>query len=469
MTSTASIFNFFEESARRAGSLPTSNRGPLAIVRMRSYALLLAIDAAAIASGFLLANLVRFGSTLATPGLTYLAAFMPVFLALAFSQAAYSVEVLKTPRLGQGRALKALALTAGALLLGLFYAKTSAVMSRAVFGVGVFAAAALLVSGRYAFGRYLGARHKWTFQSDVFLVDHAPVGRLRHKNVIYAESAGLNPYRNTPDMAHRLGALLNDFDRVVLNCEPKRRSAWVKRLRGLGVDVEVLTPEMDSLGALALRGTEDGAAVLVAAGPLGFRDRIIKRSLDLAVASAMLLAVAPLMLLIALSVKVTSPGPMLFKQMRIGRGNIPFWVLKFRTMRVDAYDHAGSQSASKGDSRLTPVGAFLRRTSLDELPQLLNVLKGDMSIVGPRPHAVGSTAEDNLFWDIDERYWERGAVKPGITGLAQVRGHRGATSKTKDLTDRVLSDLEYLANWSLSKDIVIMARTARVLVHPNAF
>jgi lipopolysaccharide/colanic/teichoic acid biosynthesis glycosyltransferase len=118
---------------------------------------------------------------------------------------------------------------------------------------------------------------------------------------------------------------------------------------------------------------------------------------------------------------------------------------------------------------VTTVGAVLRHTSLDELPQLLNVLKGEMSIVGPRPHAVGSTAENDFFWNIDDRYWQRGAVKPGITGLAQIRGFRGATGTRKDLTDRVQADLEYLADWSIWKDIAIILRTIRVVVHPNAF
>jgi lipopolysaccharide/colanic/teichoic acid biosynthesis glycosyltransferase len=118
---------------------------------------------------------------------------------------------------------------------------------------------------------------------------------------------------------------------------------------------------------------------------------------------------------------------------------------------------------------VTSVGAVLRHSSLDELPQLLNVLKGDMSIVGPRPHAVGSTAENDFFWNVDDRYWQRGAVKPGITGLAQVRGFRGATDTRKDLSDRVQSDLEYLADWSVWKDVAIIIRTIRVLAHPNAF
>ena len=118
---------------------------------------------------------------------------------------------------------------------------------------------------------------------------------------------------------------------------------------------------------------------------------------------------------------------------------------------------------------MTRVGRFIRSTSMDELPQILNVLKGDMSIVGPRPHPLGCRAEDQLFWTIDERYFDRHAIKPGMTGLAQVRGFRGATNKLSDVTDRIRADLEYLEGWHLGRDIAIIARTVGVLVHPNAF
>jgi lipopolysaccharide/colanic/teichoic acid biosynthesis glycosyltransferase len=266
-----------------------------------------------------------------------------------------------------------------------------------------------------------------------------------------------------------VGRLLHGYDRVVLNSSPQRRLQWVKYLKGIGIDVEVLTPELEQLGALSMRRSPNGAAVLVAAGPMGLRDRFLKRTLDLFVGFGLLLFFAPLMLAVALAIKLTSPGPVLFKQSRIGRSNRPFDLFKFRSMRTEVCDPAGVVSALRQDARLTPIGAFLRRTSIDELPQLFNVLRGDMSIVGPRPHAPGSTAENDLFWEIDERYWHRGAVKPGITGLAQVRGFRGATSTRKELTDRVQADLEYLADWSLSKDLLIICRTARVIVHPNAF
>jgi lipopolysaccharide/colanic/teichoic acid biosynthesis glycosyltransferase len=142
---------------------------------------------------------------------------------------------------------------------------------------------------------------------------------------------------------------------------------------------------------------------------------------------------------------------------------------KFRSVRHADIDADGHESIGRGDARLTAVGRFIRRTSIDELPQLWNVLKGDMSLVGPRPHAIGSQAGDKLFWQVDERYWQRHALKPGLTGLAQIRGLRGPTQIEADLVARLDADLEYLDHWSLWRDIRILLATLRVVIHNRAF
>jgi lipopolysaccharide/colanic/teichoic acid biosynthesis glycosyltransferase len=123
----------------------------------------------------------------------------------------------------------------------------------------------------------------------------------------------------------------------------------------------------------------------------------------------------------------------------------------------------------RNDVRLTRIGAFIRRTSLDELPQLFNVLLGDMSLVGPRPHAPAALAGEKFYWEVDQKYWHRHIAKPGITGLAQVRGFRGNTFEEADLQSRLDSDLEYVAHWSLARDVEILLATLRVLVHDKAF
>ena len=194
-----------------------------------------------------------------------------------------------------------------------------------------------------------------------------------------------------------------------------------------------------------------------------------KRGFDVVAAIAGLIALSPLLLFIAVWIKLEDGGPVLFVQRRLGQGNQFFDMLKFRSMREEKNDHNGDRSTARDDDRITREGAFIRRTSIDELPQLMNVLRGDMSIVGPRPHALGSRANNKFFWEVDGQYWQRHCLKPGLTGLAQVRGHRGATEQEKDLTDRLQSDLEYISGWSLRRDLEIIFRTVRVLSHENAY
>jgi polysaccharide biosynthesis protein PslA len=196
---------------------------------------------------------------------------------------------------------------------------------------------------------------------------------------------------------------------------------------------------------------------------------VLKRLFDLTIAIGALIALSPLLVVMAVLIKLEDGGPVLFKQRRLGRGNQFFEMYKFRSMRAEKLDANGDRSTARDDDRITRIGAFMRRTSIDELPQLLNVVKGDMSIVGPRPHAIGSRANNKYFWEVDGQYWRRHCLKPGLTGLAQVRGHRGATEQEKDLTDRLQSDLEYIANWSLQRDLMIVLRTAMVLRHDNAY
>jgi putative colanic acid biosysnthesis UDP-glucose lipid carrier transferase len=168
--------------------------------------------------------------------------------------------------------------------------------------------------------------------------------------------------------------------------------------------------------------------------------------------------VSPLLAVIALRVKLGSPGPVIFKQRRNGLDGSEIWVYKFRSMLTQDNGTVVAQ-ATKGDARVTPFGAFLRRTSLDELPQFFNVLQGHMSIVGPRPHAV---AHNEMYRELIRAYMVRHKVKPGITGWAQVNGLRGETETIDKMKARVELDLEYLRNWSLGLDLQIIVRTVRV-------
>jgi exopolysaccharide biosynthesis polyprenyl glycosylphosphotransferase len=187
---------------------------------------------------------------------------------------------------------------------------------------------------------------------------------------------------------------------------------------------------------------------------------LAKRGMDVALGGAALIALSPLLALAALAIRLESPGPVLFRQWRFGLGSRPILVFKFRTMRTDLCDATGAQRTTAADPRVTRVGRFLRRTSIDELPQLINVLRGDMSLVGPRPHPLHMRIGGAYYFEAVERYRARHMVKPGITGWAQVNGSRGEVDTLEKARTRVALDLWYMGNWSFGLDLRILLRTA---------
>jgi putative colanic acid biosysnthesis UDP-glucose lipid carrier transferase len=194
--------------------------------------------------------------------------------------------------------------------------------------------------------------------------------------------------------------------------------------------------------------------------PFTGTNQLIKRISDIVLASIILVLISPILLILAIGVKLSSPGPVIFKQRRNGLDGEEIIVYKFRSMRTQDNGPVVKQ-ATKGDPRITPFGAFIRRTSLDELPQFINVLQGRMSIVGPRPHAV---AHNEQYRELIKAYMVRHKVKPGITGWAQVNGLRGETDTIDKMKARVEYDLEYLRNWSLALDLQIILRTVRLVI-----
>jgi lipopolysaccharide/colanic/teichoic acid biosynthesis glycosyltransferase len=196
----------------------------------------------------------------------------------------------------------------------------------------------------------------------------------------------------------------------------------------------------------------------------------VKRVFDVVFALLGLIVLGIPMLVVAAIIRLETPGPALFRQRRIGFANVGFEMWKFRTMRQQTARPAGLVQATRHDTRVTRFGAILRRTSFDEMPQLFNVLRGDMSLVGPRPHAPGTCAGGTPFELVTPHYPARHRVRPGLTGLAQVRGWRGETESEEKLLRRLECDLEYIATWSLWQDAVILVRTvAPVLAMHNAY
>jgi Undecaprenyl-phosphate glucose phosphotransferase len=194
--------------------------------------------------------------------------------------------------------------------------------------------------------------------------------------------------------------------------------------------------------------------------PLNIFELLIKRTIDILLAGIALIGLIPILALVAIAIKLETPGPIIFRQTRHGFNGKPFQILKFRTMTV-LEDGASVNQAQRIDKRVTLVGKWLRRTSIDELPQLINVLKGEMSIVGPRPHAA---AHDNHFDELIANYAFRQRMKPGITGCAQVNGSRGETPTVEAMQRRVEYDVWYIDNWSVGLDLAIMFRTVIEIV-----
>ena len=198
--------------------------------------------------------------------------------------------------------------------------------------------------------------------------------------------------------------------------------------------------------------------------PMTDWDRIAKWAFDKVVGGLALVLLAPLMAAVAVAIKLDSPGPVFFRQKRYGFNNELIEVFKFRSMYVDKCDTTASRLVTKDDPRVTAVGRFIRKTSLDELPQLINVLTGDLSLVGPRPHALHAKAANELYHQVVEGYCARHKVKPGITGWAQINGWRGETDTREKILKRVEHDLYYIENWSVFFDIYILFKTPFALL-----
>lgn len=243
-------------------------------------------------------------------------------------------------------------------------------------------------------------------------------------------------------------------------------------LKALDIEISLCPPLIGTDCPAGLASQFAGLAlILLVPRPLRHWGTILKMIEDKLLGGLLLVAVLPLLVVIAIAVRMDSEGPVLFRQKRHGWNNTEFEVLKFRTMKWAGVDGGtGTKQTQRNDPRVTRVGAFLRRSSLDELPQLVNVMVGDMSLVGPRPHPVVMRTEDRLGSEIAAEYAHRHRVKPGITGWAQVNGYRGATSTADQVRKRIEHDIYYIEHWSIFLDLKILLLTPfSLMFDDNAF
>jgi len=426
-------------------------------------------DVSSILVGFLAASLIYLGKIEIDHVGNMIAICIPLFLLFSLNNNAHNTPEVKSLWSGIASAAAALLLAGASLLLFVFFLKIGAEFSRVVFFLGVTLSLSAVVAMRTITRAFLNKKLSEGMYSILYVFDGVKVDRGLGAGAIDARAAGLHPDLSSAVAVNRLGKLAEDMDRVVVYCAPQARDAWAMALKTLDVRCEIVIPELDVFGALNISMRSGHTSLLLNSGRLPWNQKIIKRMFDLLISFAVLPFLLLFFLLVGLCILLDSRGPVYFRQERVGLGNRSFMIWKFRTMRAEESDPLGIRSTSRDDDRITRVGKVLRRTSIDELPQIFNVISGNMSLVGPRPHALGSRAENALFWDIDQRYWQRHVVKPGLTGLAQIRGFRGATERKIDLTMRLQSDLEYASHWSLINDIRILIGTIAVLLHKNAF
>lgn len=438
-------------------------------MRLRLYLFWIVTDTALLLFCFELAGVLYLGRFPSEMGLLQAQLLLPLYLTLALYSGVYSIAALQRPRDALVKLSVALIAASALLIFITFYTKSTATFSRAVFSFGFLGSLATMAAVRVAtisfIRRKLGGR-----VINTVLID-AGGARTDIPGATRIDAAALNlvPSAADPHSLDLLGRFIANADRVVVSCPRDNRMTWAAALRGAGVNGEIVSDSLGELRPVGLRSHGNCISLVVSVGPLGLRARVMKRTFDTVLALALLTALSPLLLVCALVIKLGDGGPIFFVQQRMGRGNRLFSMFKFRSMRHETTDREGHRSASRDDDRVTPWGRFMRRTSIDELPQLLNILRGEMSFVGPRPHALGSQAGSKLFWEVDSRYFQRHALKPGLTGLAQVKGLRGATEVERDLTDRLQADLDYIAHWSLLNDFKIVVSTLKVLVHDRAF
>jgi len=353
------------------------------------------------------------------------------------------------------------------------------------------AAPALAISGRMALRALARMLRSRGFNSRRFaIVGVNELGFRLARSIEHSPEMGLKligfyddrPQRRLPAIPADVGHCVGQIDQLVqqtrqreVDCIyitfPMRAEARIRGiLRKLGDTTAsvYIVPDFFVFEMLHSRWTSIGGLPVVSVfeTPLYGIDGLLKRGLDLALASLLTVLLAPLLAAVALAVKLTSPGPVFFRQRRYGLDGREIRVWKFRSMRV-CEDGAAVAQATRNDSRVTPIGAFLRRTSLDELPQLFNVLDGSMSLVGPRPHA---NTHNEAYRKLIQGYMLRHKVRPGITGLAQVNGLRGETDTLEKMQRRVACDHQYIREWSLWLDLKILVKTLFVVLsRQNAY
>lgn len=367
-----------KKADRRRITLPLAPR--LEQRRLQFYLALLLLDGFAVIGGLCTASWLYLGNFADESSLLHGQVLVPIYWTVALSIQVYSLEALRNLQFARTRAALSLFGAESALLFVGFATKSTDNFSRVSGLLGLLFGLLLLLWVRSLIRPVIKAGCGESGINVLLIDDGGPALRVKHAYHIDAREHHLAPDLSDPHMMDRLGLYMMNMDRVMVTCPQDRRAAWALVFKSANVSGEILDPDVKALGVLGARREKDYGALIVANGPLGLRSRALKRALDTMLAGSAIIALAPLLLLVAALIKLEDGGPVFFVQKRTGRGNRFFPIYKFRSMRVEKLDSAGNRSASKNDDRVTRIGRVIRKTSIDELPQLINVLRGQMSI-----------------------------------------------------------------------------------------
>jgi polysaccharide biosynthesis protein PslA len=423
------------------------------------------IDVVAIACAVITAGMLRFGSAEPSQATALILLLAPPYALACIAIGAYNLTLLTDAFAAAVRAIEALLIAIGCAAFAYFAIKPEGEGSRLEVVIALALVAIYIALSRSLGATLLRKVRPLIEPRVIILQDHSSTSSQFYPTVHL-------PLPDLSNMAslEKLFRAVGSVDRVVLRIsDPTEREHWARVAQCLSLDAEIVEPTLRNIVPIGTGNWDGAPTLLISRRPLDLHERLIKRAFDLGLLLVLSPVLVPVIGTLMLVVKLDSPGPALFVQDRLGRRNVPYRCFKLRTMRHEQADSSGVQSTAKRDARVTRAGRILRKLSLDELPQIINVLRGEMSFVGPRPHALGSTAAGSLFWEITPDYWTRHSMKPGITGLAQVRGLRGATQTRADLEKRVAADLEYINKWSIWMDVRVLLSTVFVVIHRNAY
>ena len=409
------------------------------------------------------------------------------FVGLAQTLRAYRYERLADLSYIARRALAALGIMAVIWLVVGFATRTTDFWSRAWTLIWIGQSAAALIVTRVALAvaiQYWRRTKRW--QDRIVIVGATDIAErvvedIREHGAADAEIVGVFDERHGPRRPALAGLpLFGDLDSLIefsrahhVDCvilalpwsSEERIQRLSEKLGVMPVDINLAFPTQSLHRRFRDWVSAYGVPLMqLGAKPLTDRQVFVKRVEDLVLGLLTALVVSPVLLAVAIAIRLESPGPILFRQPRHGFNDAIFNIYKFRTMYVDRADPSGRARTTRNDSRVTRIGRFLRRWSIDELPQLFNVITGDMSLIGPRPHPVGMLAAEADYRAVVANYAARHRMKPGITGWAQVAGYRGEAETIEKAKRRVDLDLEYIAHWSLLFDVRILLLTAATVI-----